>query len=340
MCSLFCFKDQTSFFEFTPLYGLYQPNYSGKQLLDIYKKLYPNEWRNIEERFTTYSNKNTFLVSVGKKKRYEIMDAESFFFSLQIVKYILSSGFRKKHTTEYKEEKRLNNEKELYRIRKEKIDRYNKKINSNIQNMQMIEPLFIDALICAYHSKNNSVDDKMEIFKEITKYSCKKTTEFCFKVNDSERNDQVRGLAFSFLQKTGHYAKLRPKFDGKKKNYMIATTDFNVTPEDLAKELMAGNTVQNMKSYDIFISHSSLDEKIIRNIIHEFNKVKILCYCDWTCDNDFLKRTMVSDYTKEVLKYRMIHSKSLIYVCSNNSRKSEWVKWEIEYYKTLSIPMQ
>ena len=23
MCSLFCFKDQTSFFEFTPLYGLY-----------------------------------------------------------------------------------------------------------------------------------------------------------------------------------------------------------------------------------------------------------------------------------------------------------------------------
>ena len=24
MCSLFCFKDQTSFFEFTPLYGLYQ----------------------------------------------------------------------------------------------------------------------------------------------------------------------------------------------------------------------------------------------------------------------------------------------------------------------------
>jgi hypothetical protein len=35
MCSLFCFKDQTSFFEFTPLYGLYPKAPAGMAFLGI-----------------------------------------------------------------------------------------------------------------------------------------------------------------------------------------------------------------------------------------------------------------------------------------------------------------
>ena len=57
------------------------------------------------------------------------------------------------------------------------------------------------------------------------------------------------------------------------------------------------------------------------------------CYVDWTSDNEFLKRSMVSDYTKEVLKVRMKQSKYLLYLSSDRSRSSEWVSFELDYYE-------
>jgi len=44
MCSLFCFKDQTSFFEFTPLYGLY-PAWHKNQRIILIKELFQTALR-------------------------------------------------------------------------------------------------------------------------------------------------------------------------------------------------------------------------------------------------------------------------------------------------------
>ena len=44
---------------------------------------------------------------------------------------------------------------------------------------------------------------------------------------------------------------------------------------------------------------------------------------------------MVSEYTKEVLKFRMQQSERLLYLSSENSRKSTWVSFELEYFRDV-----
>ena len=83
----------------------------------------------------------------------------------------------------------------------------------------------------------------------------------------------------------------------------------------------------------MFISHSSGDKGFVRSIVAKANSQGMSCYVDWTSDNDFLKRSMVSDYTKEVLKVRMNQSKHLLYLSSHRSRNSEWVSFELDYYE-------
>lgn len=245
----------------------------------------------------------------------------------------MSVGYRKKHAEIYNEVVRQEKEKNLEKKRLNKIQVRNEKINLKKQNMQIVEPLFLEALISAYHKKGNTIEDKLEIFKEIQKFDCDRATQFFYKLNDSERNNQIRNMAFQHLQNTGHYVKLRKNFKGKKKIYMTENSNFYVTPADLAKRLELKTSVQNKKRYDVFLSHSSKDAEQIRNIMHILNKEGLVCYCDWTSDNDFLKRSMVSDYTKEVLKKRMLQSENLIYICSKNSRQSKWVRFELDYYK-------
>lgn len=63
------------------------------------------------------------------------------------------------------------------------------------------------------------------------------------------------------------------------------------------------------------------------------NSCGLNCYVDWTADSDFLKRSLVSEYTKEVLKARMKNSEKLLYLSSSNSRKSSWVDFELKYYQ-------
>ena len=54
---------------------------------------------------------------------------------------------------------------------------------------------------------------------------------------------------------------------------------------------------------------------------------------DWTADSDFLRRSLVSDFTKEVLKARMKSSRKLLFLSSSNSRVSSWVDFELKYYQ-------
>ena len=68
-------------------------------------------------------------------------------------------------------------------------------------------------------------------------------------------------------------------------------------------------------------------------MVEEANAIGLNCYVDWTADNDFLKRSMVSEYTKEVLKVRMKQSQKLLYLSSDISRSSQWVSFELDYYK-------
>lgn len=310
-----------------------KPEYSGIDLLEAFQRYYPCEWDLICERYRVYKEKDKFLVANGKKIRYKPLAPEKYFLSLSKVKYLLGYGYREEHMKKYDEDKRRQAEEQLFITRSHRFQQKKENINHQKANMQTVEPLYLDVLISAYHKKGNSIDDKIEIFKEIQKYDCDKATQFFYKLNDSERNNQIRTMAFGHLQKTGHYVMLRKNYKGKKKTYMVQKSDFYVTPQDLAERLNEKGSAQNKKHYDVFISHSSKDAIQVRQIMYILNGQGLVCYCDWTSDNDFLKRSMVSEYTREVLKKRLLQSNDLIFISSENSRDSEWVNFERDYYR-------
>ena len=146
-------------------------------------------------------------------------------------------------------------------------------------------------------------------------------------------------MAFQHLQNLGKYVKLRKKFKGKKKTYHIDSTLPNYSPEELVKFLNS-KSVESKKKYDIFISHSYLDKNLVKSTKNALNLQNLSCYYDWTSDQDFLKRNLISGYTKEVLKKRIEQSKALILVLTHNviadgEITSEWIKMEIEHAKSV-----
>lgn len=310
-----------------------KPGYTKDDILTAFRKYYPNEWNTICERYQVYSGKDSFLESVGKKKRYCPKKPEEFFYTLPKVKYLLCEDYRAKHARSYDEDKRQKYCVEFEAKRSAKIKKQQNSIEKNTRKQQNIDPGFLDALIYAYHRKGNSTNDKLEIVKEIQKYNCDKSREFFLKLNDSERNDEIRKLAFHHLQSTGHYVKLRKRFKGKRKPYMTEQSDFVGTPEALACRLRNSKSVQSIKHYDLFISHSYKDWEIVRDIVADANKAGLNCYVDWNADDDFLKRDLVSEFTKEVLKVRLENSDRLLFISTENSRASEWVSFELQYYQ-------
>lgn len=313
-------------------------NYNADTLLQLFQELYPREWNELNQRYHQYKKKDDFLLKNGKKIRYKPKPPKQHFLSLPKVKNMLSEGTIAKH--------KANFDKHGYQ---EKLDKFKAKRQSAIQSkleklakanelIQNVEPLYIDAFIAAYHKRGISIDGKMEIFKELQKYKSNKVIEFFYKLNDSERNDQIRNMAFRHLQETGNYVKLRKNFKGKKKNYMTETSQFFMTPFDLLNRIQS-NTVQSKKVYNVFLSHSYKDSAIVKKLIKALNKHSVNIYCDWTSDNDFLRRELVSDYTKVVLKKRIEQSKNIVFVRTKNSLESDWVGFELDYARELGKPI-
>ncbi|MBK1596614.1 toll/interleukin-1 receptor domain-containing protein [Klebsiella pneumoniae] len=319
-------------------------NYGKKSILDLFIKFYPCEWNKLVQRHNYYHEKDIFLKRVGKKIRYNHLPPTQFFYNLAKVKHLVSSGQINKHKINFDSEKQSHFYETFTKTRGNKIAAYNHKIERAKENLQNIDPLYIDIFIAAYHEKNRTTQDKIEIFKELTKFYSDKTITFFQKINDSERNNQVRRMAFEHLQDIGGYVRLRKNFKGKKKSYMLEKDDFHVTPKDLV-ERIESDSFQNKKSFDVFISHSYLDSELVRIIKDELNKHSITIYCDWTSDNDFLRRNSASEYTKLVLKKRIEQSKIILFLQTKNSISneshylSEWIEMEISHSISLSKPI-
>ncbi|MFK7779735.1 MAG: toll/interleukin-1 receptor domain-containing protein [Candidatus Gracilibacteria bacterium] len=322
------------------IYEILPLTYNEMSLLKLFKKLYPYEWQTICKRYTHYQEKDNFLVQNGKKRRYKHLSPYNYFFSLKKVKHILCSSQKIKHMKNYDEEIVSAKFKQLKAKRDVSIQKRQLKIQEYKNLLQKVEPLFIDIFIGAYHLKNSTLEEKLEVVNELQKYDSKKIIRFFSKLNDSERNTQIRIKVFKHLQNMGEYVKLRKNFKGKKKSYMLNRVYFNMSPKDLI-ERIEKNDIQNKKVYDVFISHSSLDvEEVqkVKNILNNYNK---LVYVDWISDIDFLKRSYISVYTELALKKRVEQSKSIIFIKTNNSVdknnniQSYWINLELEHAKKL-----
>lgn len=310
--------------------------YDGNILFDLYSKYFSTTIQMLNQRYEYYRSKDIFLRSVGKKKRYKILNSKDFFFSSQKVKHMLSYGQRLQHKQQYSEECKTDS---LIKLEQKLNKSLSKKlvIAKKCEHIQDIEPIYIDIFIKIYHRSNHL--EKILIFNELKKFNSNKTINFFYKLNDSEHNNQIRMMAFQHLQNLGKYVKVRKKFKGNKKSYHIDSTLPNYSPEELVKFLNS-NSVESKKKYDIFISHSYLDKDLVKSTKNALNLKNLSCYYDWTSDQDFLKRTLISDYTKEVLKKRIEQSEIFLLLLTHNVIAedkiiSEWVEMEIGYAKSL-----
>ncbi|WP_394870644.1 hypothetical protein [Clostridium butyricum] len=85
------------------------------------------------------------------------------------------------------------------------------------------------------------------------------------------------------------------------------------------------------ESYDIFLSHSYQDAEIILGIKKYIEDMNYSVYVDWIEDKH-LDRNRVDRETAQILKKRMIASKCLFYVTTENSINSKWMPWELGYF--------
>lgn len=85
------------------------------------------------------------------------------------------------------------------------------------------------------------------------------------------------------------------------------------------------------KTYDVFLSHSSLDHDLVLELVDLFNKAGYSVYVDWIEDQE-LDRSKVSKDTAKLLRERMDKSRSLAYVSTSNIVNSKWCPWELGYF--------
>ncbi|HDK3681733.1 TPA: toll/interleukin-1 receptor domain-containing protein [Staphylococcus aureus] len=314
--------------------------YTRYILLKEFQRLFPYQWNIIVERQQTYKEKAQHLYKVKKiKNRYNTKSAEEYFFSIPQVKYILSAGRMKKHKENYNASEIKIKKAALEKSRKNKNWKIEERLIKAKRYTQKVDPEYLNIYMKAYHKKDITTEEKLEILTELKKFDTENIVRFFRKLNDAEQNKMIRNLAFKYLQGYGHYVKLRKNFKGKKKVYQTERASLDTKkPEDLYNDLTNKN-IQSQKVYDIFISHSTKDKKTVEDIIRVFNEQNKTCYCDWTMDQDYLKRKYVGEYTKQVLKARMEQSKMLVLLRTENSVQSDWVSFEIEYFENLKKPI-
>lgn len=90
----------------------------------------------------------------------------------------------------------------------------------------------------------------------------------------------------------------------------------------------------DLKTYDIFLSHSYLDARYIKLIRDDLVNMGYSVYVDWIEDK-FLNRLEVTSETAEQLRIRMKQSKCLFYATTENYQKSSWMPWELGYFDAL-----
>ena len=83
--------------------------------------------------------------------------------------------------------------------------------------------------------------------------------------------------------------------------------------------------------YDVFLSHSILDKRLVLTLLDMFKDAKYTVYIDWIEDKQ-LSRANVSPSTADILRKRMNQSRGLAFITTQESLSSKWCPWELGYF--------
>lgn len=324
--------------------------YTDEDIINLLKHFFPHEWNLVQDKYAYYTTKDKHLKRIKCKTRYNMAIPEKLIKRSQVFQRITSSKHRFEYSKGYNQEIVDDEYQKLEKRRKPKIERISNKIENAKQKTQQVTPEFLDQLIGLYERKNTSQKDRMYILLELKKYYNPKIIQFFFKLNDTELNRQLRETAFYHLQSFNYQPRLRrqkyipihsknkKRRDFLKKEYPYQKFNIPLDPDELEYRIN-NSSEQRIKSYDLFISHSSKDSKMVQKLINYLNANGKNVYCDWISDSDYLKRNLVRQATLNVIEKRLEQSKAIIFVVSSHSTQSIWCKYELNYFSEFERPI-
>lgn len=324
-------------------------SYTFDEIYSIFEEYYPFDLRAFEFQLEGYRHQDKTLRKIKHKTRYHVKSPKKYLECGRGFEYALSPKFISDRAKKIEENNRKVREKEFI----EKRNRSNAKMRAKIskaQNLaQEMEPEFLDKLLGLYLRKVSTQKDRVYILHELYKYDCKKITDFLQREMNTQQNFQLREMVMKHLQDYGYAPKLKRKdaipFHTKNKKkrekikqYRNERFDIRGIPEELSY-LIDNHKSQGLKNYDYFISHSYLDHDAVQKLIKQLNHDDINVYCDWISDRDYLKRFLVCEDTLKVIRKRIDISKAVLFADSENSRKSIWVAYELQYAEKIHKPI-
>lgn len=320
-----------SVLEFTP------PFSSKEAFLCLFEEIYPDDVRSMTKHYLFYQEKNKRR-KAGKPLYFPDPAALLYDITASSIKKISKSEWNLEEAESRKtaaiEESKLEQEKKKEKYRK-----------NNISTQEVTPPYVID-LIGKYWKESRHLQ-RLYIAQECSKYKSTSTILFFRQVLFGENDWFIKNAAFRTLQKFDEVVYLPPKGSGNQKRYNTLVDvfgydykgDIGKGPVDIVKEFYGNNYIQTLKKFDVFISHSVSDAKIVDAVVQHLNDLKLVAFVDWKSDKDDLSRNKTDQHTPSVLQLRMKQSKCLLLIRTSESDSSIWVSWELGYYAALNRKM-
>ena len=310
--------------------------FTDKEFLCEFKLLYSYLWDDVCAKAKEYRIMDNGLEKKGFPKRY-FFPTPAMYIKKVSTPIIKNKALHEKLIL-YSEE-RMNFRNSLIKECAIKRQKREVKLETNLKYIQKVTPSYSNYYIQTYfHCKQTNpidVDTRYAILVEASKYKSPITIKFLHKVNVSERNYHLRYFAFQALQKFGvKEVRLQKNRKGKKKVGDKIVPIPIETPDDLIHSIY-NSQLEQMKKYDLFLSHSSFDSELLLSLKSVLNHSNVNVYVDWVSDSNALKRELTNVNTANTIIERLKSSKALLYIHTQASQNSKWTPWELGFFHAL-----
>lgn len=98
-----------------------------------------------------------------------------------------------------------------------------------------------------------------------------------------------------------------------------------------AQRILKDAAQTSRTSFDVFLSHSKMDEKYVLGAKQILEEKGFTVYVDWI-DDPQLDRSYVNKKTADYLRMRMKQCKLMFYLHTPNASLSKWCPWELGFF--------
>ena len=304
--------------------------YSFDDFLQTFIDCYPTVWEDI----VNYCDEKRSDFLRRKKKKLQIVPCCS------PIEYLKRNCCWKRNSGEvFSDEEQKNRYEKLVEKGRAKKEQRDTKTRKNLERVQEVTPSYVKDLITAYFKTRRkdtlNVNARYLILLEAAQFHGKEIIQFLHKVAACEKNDELREFAYQSLVQLGVSPWKSRKRKGCRKTSQLKRVDIQSNPTEFLQILYANQQLL-YQSYDIFLSHSSLDVNELLELKQMLNRQDLVVYIDWINDPVMLNRPNQNEDTWNVLELRMQQSKTLLYVMTDNSIRSQYTEREVNYFKSLS----